>query len=506
MRPARRVTVIGAGVAGLVAAWELERLGYRVTVLEADRRIGGRILTHRFGSGPGAPLVELGAMRIPDHHRLTLEYLDLLQLSERLTEFRTLFAEGNAVLATGAGFVRVKDAAEPLISDFRRRLTEPADGAGPPAPPYSASTIAVGAWLTAVVEAVAPPELRAELAADLRDQLLGLVEQLAVPGHPLRADGRVDLHALFAAHPDLRAGCSPRLNSFLDDILVETGPTLLRLRGGMDQLTDRLAGRLRRPVVLGREVVRIEVREREVLVHARSAGPHPDVHRADFAVCTVPFPALRRIAMTGLDADKRAVLDEVDYCPATKVALHCREPFWQHAGITGGASFTAGGIRQTYYPPAEETADPLADAGAALLASYTLGAEAEHLGRLPGALRHRRVLTELAAVHPELLRPGMVLGCASAAWGQSPWAGGCATRWGQDAASCERERARAARPVHRLFFAGEHCSTAPAWIEGAIESARQTVAELAAFPGGGRSRGGRAGGRQAGGGRAGAAG
>lgn len=46
------VAVLGAGISGLVAAWELERLGHDVVVLEADTRIGGRVFTHRFaGSG-----------------------------------------------------------------------------------------------------------------------------------------------------------------------------------------------------------------------------------------------------------------------------------------------------------------------------------------------------------------------------------------------------------------------------------------------------------------------
>ena len=57
------VTVLGAGVAGLASAWELERLGYRVEVLEGSGRLGGRMYTHRFGTRPGAPVAELGPVR-----------------------------------------------------------------------------------------------------------------------------------------------------------------------------------------------------------------------------------------------------------------------------------------------------------------------------------------------------------------------------------------------------------------------------------------------------------
>ncbi|MCC2276982.1 NAD(P)/FAD-dependent oxidoreductase [Streptomyces sp. ET3-23] len=474
------VTVIGAGIAGLVAAYELERLGYRVEVLEGNTRIGGRIHTHRFGSGPGAPSVELGAMRIPTHHRRTLEYIRRLRLGGRLRVFTTLLSEENAFLQTADGFVRIKDAPGPLREAFRADLARHCPGRR-----YADDVVTFGAWLTAIVDATAPPDLREALREDLRRQLLDLVAHVDLARH-LRgpARDRVDLHSLFTAHPGIRAGCSGRLDSFLDDILTETSPALLRLDGGMDQLPRRLAGRLRAPVSFGHRVVGIDVRGDDVVLRIRS-GSRIIVRRSDFVVCTVPFPALRRMRLTGLDADKLAVLDDVVYCPATKVAFHCREPFWREGGIRGGASFTGGRIRQTYYPPVD--GDP--GRGAALLASYTIGDEAGRLGRMPARRRHRLVLQELSGVHPELLSPGMVLDAVSAAWADSPWTGGgCTTRWGKSAQECEEELARACRPVNRLFFAGEHCSTAPAWIEGAIESALRVVEEVESFaPGGGRA-------------------
>ncbi|MGW2055469.1 flavin monoamine oxidase family protein [Streptomyces sp. NPDC001840] len=468
----RHVTVIGAGMAGLVAAYELERLGYCVEVLEGEARVGGRIRTHRFGPGPGAPTVELGAMRIPTRHRLTREYIRRMRLGSSLCPFTTLLSDENALLHTDRGFIRIRDASRPLREDFRHALDLHRPGHG-----YSDATIAFGAWLTAIVDAIAPPDLREALRGDLRRELLDLVDRTDLTPYLYSAAGdRVDLHALFSAHPGIRAGCSGRLNSFLDDILAETSPTLLRLRGGMDQLPRRLVGHLRCTVFRGHRVVGIDVGRDSLRIHIR-VGTRRIVRRADFALCTTPFPALRRMRLTGLDDDKLAVIHEVDYCPATKVAFLCREPFWQEDGILGGASFPGGRIRQTYYPPVE--GDP--EQGAALLASYTIGEEAAWLGRLPPRRRHRLVLEELSAVHPELLRPGMVLEAVSAVWGNSPWSAGCATRWGKTTAQCERERASAARPVNRLFFAGEHCSTAPAWVEGAIESALRAVEEVRCY-------------------------
>ena len=69
----KRVVVVGAGMAGLVAAYELGRVGHDVTVLEARSRVGGRVYTMRepFGSELFA---EAGGARIPPEHDLTLGY------------------------------------------------------------------------------------------------------------------------------------------------------------------------------------------------------------------------------------------------------------------------------------------------------------------------------------------------------------------------------------------------------------------------------------------------
>jgi hypothetical protein len=71
----KRVLVIGGGMAGLVAAYELKRAGHTVTLLEASRRIGGRVWTLREPFTHGL-YAEGGAMRIPDAHRLTWRYID----------------------------------------------------------------------------------------------------------------------------------------------------------------------------------------------------------------------------------------------------------------------------------------------------------------------------------------------------------------------------------------------------------------------------------------------
>jgi monoamine oxidase len=70
----RKAIIIGAGLSGLVAAYELRKLNFDITVLEAQSRPGGRVLTLRNFDEAGL-YAEAGAARIPSDHDLTLKYV-----------------------------------------------------------------------------------------------------------------------------------------------------------------------------------------------------------------------------------------------------------------------------------------------------------------------------------------------------------------------------------------------------------------------------------------------
>ncbi|WP_307835246.1 flavin monoamine oxidase family protein [Streptomyces adelaidensis] len=465
---AKRITVVGAGLAGLTAAYELERLGHSVQVLEARLTLGGRVRTHVFSDSPNGPLAELGAMRIPASHHRTMRWIDVLGLSDRVRQFRTLFSDDASYLESPAGHLRVRDASPALVKAFREGL--------PPGSDYRAETVLCAAWLSASVNAVAPGSFRQSLQTGLNVELLELLEDIDV--RPFIVDGaneRIDLNRFFANNPGFAR--TSRLSNFFDDVVIETSSALFRLDGGMDQIARRLAERVRGPIHRGRRVVGLHAQPDGVLIEMRHGLATVSRH-CDYVLCTVPFSVLRGMRFSGMGDDKTAVIHDMQYWPATKIAVHCQEAFWERDGISGGGSFTGGLVRQTYYPPVES--DPRL--GAALLASYTIGPDADTLGRVPPDRRAAAVLDELQAIHPELGRPGMVLDVVSQAWGEDPTSmGAAAVRWSKDPAAAEEERILAARSDRTLFFAGEHCSSHPAWIEGAIESGVAAAQEIDAY-------------------------
>lgn len=129
-----RVVVVGAGMAGLAAAYELVRGGHYVTVLEARHRVGGRVLTLRAPFAPGHS-AEAGAARIPPEHDLTLGYarhfgLELdrfypdngLYLQVRRDDRSVLPA--SSFLSQRPDYVRIRGGSDRLPAAFRAALGE----------------------------------------------------------------------------------------------------------------------------------------------------------------------------------------------------------------------------------------------------------------------------------------------------------------------------------------------------------------------------------------------
>jgi monoamine oxidase len=122
----RRVIVVGAGMAGLVAAYELQRAGHDPLILEGRQRVGGRLYTLREPFTDGL-YAELGGMRIPRSHGLTMAYIEKFGL--RVTPFT--MDNPNAYYHIGGRTLRIAEAnANPGLLGFDTAAHEQGQTAG----------------------------------------------------------------------------------------------------------------------------------------------------------------------------------------------------------------------------------------------------------------------------------------------------------------------------------------------------------------------------------------
>lgn len=430
----RRVLVLGAGVAGLVAAGELLRHGYDVTVLEARDRVGGRVHTVHL---PGPRLVaEMGAMRIPRDHRRTTALCAGLGL--RLVPFAngpsgTRSADDSPRVAGPSGLAaweRAKDVWsrwEQTVEDVRRD------------------------WSRLSRQQFAERWDRYSIRDFLRSRGWSepAIEEYGIVTFTESTLGTSVLQEF-----------RETFSSVYDDAA--------RIDGGMDLLPRRLAEVLGNDVLLGHEVERIVDGPDCVEVTARSPGGRA-MFRADLVVCTLPFPVLRSVDLVGsFSPGKRRAIRQLHYDAATKVYLQLRRPTWRReVGPAGGSISTDAPIRRTQYPALHD----LSMDRHLLLASYTWGQDALQWAALPEDGRLRLAVRDLERFHGGI--GAEVEGIVSHAWSNDRYAMG-AYALGEPGQTRDLLE-DAARPEGRVLFAGEHCSHLPAWIEGAVESAQSAV-------------------------------
>jgi monoamine oxidase len=255
-------------------------------------------------------------------------------------------------------------------------------------------------------------------------------------------------------------------------------------------------------VHLKHEVLTINNRVQQIQLGIKDATGSVSSWDFDHVICTIPFPVLRRMELTGISEGKRRAIRNLGYASSTKVLLYCKRRFWEEDkySIRGGGSQTDLIIRQVYYPSdnvrikrdskAEspmktitaqyqtfesksiEDRELIARPGV-LVGSYCWDADARRIGTLSEEERVRVVKEAIANFHPEILEEGMILDAKSIFWDEFDWTGGafCFMNPGD----FSEYYLDAVRPEGNLHFAGEHCSLDNGWIQGAVISSLNAV-------------------------------
>ncbi|MDB5457112.1 MAG: hypothetical protein JWP92_2697 [Caulobacter sp.] len=458
------VAILGAGVAGLVAAYELRKAGYTVTVLEARSRPGGRAWSIRGGDAvvqTGRPdqtcawapgqhaYFNAGPARIPQWHHAVIGYCQELNVPLEVM----VNANRGAKLDFAGKVVTERQA----VDDTR------------------------GAFTELLAKAVDKGALDQELTGLDKQMLLGYLSAYGDLSKGYRYDGST--RAGFAAAPggyDHPPKAGPPLRmadmmssrfwgaSLVFEEIIDFQATMLQPVGGMDRIAHALYERVKPAVKFGAVVKGLRKTAKGVrIVYADAAGER--ALEADYCVCTLPLPVLAKIPSDFTPRVKQAIA-AAEYHPGTKVAWESRR-FWEQDDFQyGGLAWTDEANELVWYP-----SGGFGEKTGVLVGAYSIGFSGPDGPAKYAAMSFeerfavsRRVIDKF---HPgkggELTKPVTV------SWGQTPFSEGVAVNWSE--AQRATDYAVLCKPDGPFYFAGEHMSYINAWQEGAALSAHEAL-------------------------------
>ncbi len=471
----KTVVILGAGLAGMTAAYEMSKLGYTCKVIEARAFAGGRCQTARTGTVleelggekqvcgfDKGQYINFGPWRIPFNHRSTLHYTSSFGVPLEL------FNNDN-----DAAYVYNDNAAGALRGKRLRQFEVKADMRG-----YVDELLAKGLQSGAMDSQVN--------GADKQLLIDYLVNEGYLSKKDLRYRGTEGRG--FKTNPGAGVSPGPGVPSdplgFSDLLQSKLGhiyhsvheftqqSTMLQPVGGMDAIAKAFEKRVGKMIRYNTEVVslrnhsdRVEVGIKDLKTGATS------IVKGDFCLCTLPLSVLRQVD-SDFSPKFKAAMQGAAYAPVCKIGLQMGRRFWEEDdGIYGGHVFTdTKGINLISLPSSNWQGKK-----GTLLGFYSFAGDAAELSAL--SLKERAAYAVAAG---EKIFPGQYQknfeSAFSVAWHRVKYNLGGWAEWSEEA----REKAY---PIlvegeQRTLLAGEHMSYLGGWQAGAIESSWQQMARI----------------------------
>ncbi|MCB9729948.1 MAG: FAD-dependent oxidoreductase [Deltaproteobacteria bacterium] len=438
------VVVVGAGLAGLMAARVLRRAGRSVQVVEARDRVGGRTFTRPFAGdvvdvggtwvGPTQTRVlalaqELGIATDPQR----AEGKSLMQVGERMRAYRGTIPALNVI-----ALIELQRAIG-RIDRMARQV--------PAHSPQSAPR--ARAWDSLTVGAYVDAEVRTRGA---RDTIAGAVRAI------FSSEPREVSLLYFLWYVRCAGGIMPLCE-------VEGGAQERRLRGGAQQLSERLAEGLDERLALGRPVRAISQDDAGVRVHTEAGT----FEGRRLIVAVPPHLCARIDWQPAMPAVRDQLCQRMPIGASIKVITAYQRPFWRDAGYSGEAVCNRGPVSLVFDVGR-------AEGGPGLLMSFMLGDAARAMTDRGPAAREAAVVRALEGLFgPPAGAPEAVI---EHDWMADPWARGCSVGIGTAGALTTCGDAVRA-PVGRIHFAGTETATRWAgFMDGALESGERAAQEV----------------------------
>ncbi len=473
-RPGASVLVLGAGLAGMLATYELGKAGYTVQILEYNMRPGGRNwslyggdtytelggATQKIGFAPGNYL-NPGPWRIPYHHRTLLHYCKAFGVA--LEPFIQLNHQAlvQSAGAFGGKPQRYRDLAADWDGNVAELLAKAIDNKGldtaMTAEDRDRLKLALREWGFLDKDLRYVRGLKSSRRRGYDRPPGGGVNGAPIPSEPIPFKDVMDskVWATIAQHME-----------------NDHQTTMFQPVGGMGMIGKAFGRQVADKVRFGAKVTKIDQSGGAVTVtYTDLASNTVQTAKADYCVCTIPLGILSQIdldASTGL----RAAIAAVPYSNSVKVGLEMRSRFWEEdEAIYGGISFTDRAISMISYPSGGmHSAGP-----GVILGAYTFGPASYKFAGMPPEQRIAEALEQGSVFHPGRYKEQFI-GGAAVAWSRSPFTLGCCAQWNEDT---RKEHYQTLVAVDdRIVLAGEHASYVGCWMEGALLSSIDAITRL----------------------------
>ncbi len=481
-----KVVVLGGGIGGLVAAYELRALGYECTVLEARERPGGRNWTVRPGdtvalndgstqkcTWDDGHYQNFGPARLPSIHPTILGYCRKLgvELQVEVNSSRSAHLQNDAANGGKPAVMRQ------VVNDTRGHVSE-----------LLSKSIHQGA-------------LDADLSQEDRTRMMDFLRiygPLDEAGKYAGSD-RAGYEKTAGAGEDAGVLAKPiDLHTLLDesfwqgmlfDEQFDMQATMFQPVGGMDRIPFAFAKSLGGIVQYGAPVTEIRRTAKGVRIAYKQKGAAKEIE-AEYCICATPLMSLKKMP-NDFGVEHKKVIEECTYSHAYKVAWESRRFWEQDYNIYGGLEFVTSGCSPIWFPSAG-----LFSERGVLVAGYTDEKDVPPFGKMTleeKFAESRKSIERLHAGHGKELEKPMYVGWGKVEYNEGSWIrsyapdvakapGMALTRQTGQArnASIARTESNPAyealiRPDGPFIFVGDHASHIVGWQEGAALSAIRAV-------------------------------
>jgi monoamine oxidase len=423
-RPTHSCIVIGAGLSGLAAAYALTRAGWRVTVLEARDRTGGRVLSFSFAENPSL-VCELGGEWVGASHERVQALCREFGIALKDHRFEASLMRDGVVQRPGQWNFSAQ--ANAAFEKFRKQYKNYTQRERERLDRYDWWT-----WLE-------------EIGFTEDDLLLRDLQDSTDFGESIR-----HISAFAAASEYFESSPANEMD--------------FKMAGGNSRLVNELVARI------GPQNIRLKmpvqaIEQRAGRVRVRASG---EQFTADACICTVPARTLDQIKFDPpLPAAQASAIDQLQYARIIKNSVLFRERFWGAEDFSLVSDVTS----HYYFHSTKDQAGP-----EGILCSYAIGEKADVLAAQDASRRTEIITRDLLPLDKRA--PTLSKNIQSYAWQRD--------RYTQGAYALYRPgqwftiRPVLQRPHGKVFFAGEHLADWQGFMEGAVVTGEEAAKSLTA--------------------------